>query len=69
MARLSVFASALPRGALRLVVPVAKDASLRGNASSIAAGVPDESLEKLRAPREILPVLLGSRAEVDDVCA
>lgn len=69
MARLSVVSPALSGGPLRFVIPIAKDARLRDDTSSIAAGVTDESFEQLRTRGDIVPVLLGSCAEVDNVCA
>ena len=69
MARLSVFSPVLSRSPLRFVIPLAKDARLRDDASSIAAGVTDESFEQLRTRGDVVLVLLGSCAEVDNVCA
>lgn len=68
-ARLSVFASALPRSSSNVALPAAKYARLCDDSAPITHRAPNQRLQQRRASGHGLPILLAGRAEVDDIGA
>jgi hypothetical protein len=66
---LRVLASAQSCSVAGVCPPVTEDSRLCDDTSSVACRIGDEVLEDDRIVPDVLPVLLGCRAEMDDVCA
>lgn len=65
----SILALALPRGIVQVSLPMTKDTCLCNDPTAITTRASDQLFENLRAGSDVLPMLLGSLAEVNDVCA
>lgn len=66
---LRVFASARPGGVVGICLPVTEDTRLCDDAFAVACRIGDKALEDDGIVSDVLPVLLGGRAEMNNVRA